>query len=251
LLLYELSLPLGLDLNDQLNVDKSSTRVIITMTDVTAEEVRSLKRRGDAWLAQALPQTMRDAQGVGPAVMFSFIAERNINSMIIGTSAALVLISLSLIIPFWSIRFGLVSLIPNLAPAIMTFGLWALIEGRIGMASAVVVASSLGIVVDATIHLMSKYLRGRRVRGLSPEDSVRFAFSTVGPALWLLTVLLIAGFGILALSPFEVNRALGLLTAIAIFFAVFCDFLMLPPLLMAVEKRAAKAAAVPDAVPAK
>ncbi len=252
LLLYELSLPLGLDLNDQLNVDKSATRVIITMTDVTAEDVRSLKRRGDAWLAQALPQTMSDAQGAGTAVMFSFIAERNINSMLIGTGAALILISLSLIIPFWSFKFGVVSLIPNLAPAVLTFGLWAIVEGRVGMASSIVIASSLGMVVDATIHLLSKYLRARRIRGESPEDAVRYAFSTVGPALWLLTVLLIAGFGILALSPFEVNRALGELTAIAIFFAIFCDFLMLPPLLMAIDKpRKETSPAAAEPVPAE
>jgi hypothetical protein len=194
---------------------------------------------------------MRDAQGAGVAVMFSFIAERNINSMLIGTIAALILISFSLIIPFWSFKFGAISLIPNLAPAILTFGVWALIEGRVGMASSVVIASSLGIVVDATIHLLSKYLRGRRIRGFSPEDSVRYAFSTVGPALWLLTVLLIAGFSILALSPFEVNRALGELTAIAIFFAVFCDFFMLPPLLMAIDKRTSEEDLVPEAVPAE
>jgi predicted RND superfamily exporter protein len=80
---------------------------------------------------------------------------------------------------------------------------------------------------------------------------VRYAFSTVGPALWLLTVLLIAGFSILALSPFEVNRALGELTAIAIFFAVFCDFFMLPPLLMAIDKRTSEEDLVPEAVPAE
>lgn len=250
LLLYEMSLPYGLDLNDQLNVDKSSTRVIVSMGDVTAEEVRRMKREGDAWFAERLPQ-MKDAQGAGTAVMFSFIAERNIESMLWGTILALVGISLSLMIPFQSVRFGLVSMVPNLAPAVMTFGVWYFIEGRIGMASSIVTASSLGIIVDATIHMMSKYLRARRIDGASPQDAVRFAFTTVGPALWILTLLLIIGFGILALSPFEVNRALGELTAIAIFFAIFCDFLLLPPLLLAIDRPGRTAHAAMKPAPAQ
>ncbi|MBI1238821.1 MAG: MMPL family transporter [Alphaproteobacteria bacterium] len=251
LLLYEMSLPYGLDLNDQLNVDKSSTRVIVSMGDVSAAEIRALKLDGDAWLQAALPETMTNSNGAGTAVMFSFISQRNIESMLYGTIAALILISLSLIIPFRSVTFGLVSMIPNLAPAILTFGAWYFLEGQVGMASAVVTASSLGIVVDATIHMLSKYLRARRLDGASPQDAVRYAFSTVGPALWLLTALLIAGFGLLAFSPFEINRALGELTAIAIFFAIFCDFLLLPPLLMAIDRPGRGKSAEPALAPAE
>jgi hypothetical protein len=169
--------------------------------------------------------------------MFSFIAQRNIDANLFGTGWAMVAISFLLIVPFRSIRLGTISLIPNIVPIVMTFGVWYFLVGRLGMASSVVTATSLGIVVDSTIHLLSKYIRGRRELGLSPEDSVRYSFSTVGPALWILTAALILGFLVLSLSPFEVNRAMGLLTAICIAFAIVADFFLLPPLLMFVDRR--------------
>jgi hypothetical protein len=149
----------------------------------------------------------------------------------------MVAFSICLIVPFRSVRLGLISLIPNFVPIIMTFGVWYFLVGRLGMASSVVTATSLGIVVDSTIHILSKYIRGRRELGYTPEDSVRYAFSTVGPSLWILTVALILGFLVLSLSPFEVNRAMGLLTAICIAFAIIADFFLLPPLLMFVDQR--------------
>jgi len=108
--------------------------------------------------------------------------------------------------------------------------------GEIGLASSVVAATSLGIIVDDSVHFLSKYLRARRERGASPEDAVRYAFATVGHALWVTSAVLIGGFATLALSAFELNQSLGLLTALAIFAALLADFLLLPPLLLAIDK---------------
>jgi hypothetical protein len=87
-------------------------------------------------------------------------------------------------------------------------------------------------VVDDTVHFLSKYVRAQREQGLSPEDAVRYAFSTVGTALWVTSLVLVIGFGILAMSAFELNAGMGLLTAITIALALVADFLFLPPLLM-------------------
>lgn len=236
LLLYEMSLPYGLDLNDQINVDKSATRVIVTLRGVvSAVDTRKFKAEADAWIAANIP-TSKGTEAASPAVMFSFIAQRNIDANLFGTGWAMLVISLCLIVPFRSLRLGLISLVPNFVPIIMTFGAWYFLEGRLGMAGSIVTATSLGIVVDSTIHILSKYLRGRRQLDLPPEGAVRYAFSTVGPSLWILTATLILGFLVLSLSPFEVNRALGLLTAICIAFAIIADFFLLPPLLMAVDR---------------
>lgn len=251
LLLYELSLPLGLDLNDTINVDKSATRVIVTLKGpVSAVDTRAFKAKADAWVANNIP-TSRGVEGASPAIMFSFIAQRNIDANLFGTGWAMVAISFLLIVPFRSLRLGLISLIPNVVPIIMTFGVWYFLVGRLGMASSIVTATSLGIVVDSTIHLLSKYIRGRRELNLSPEDSVRYAFSTVGPALWILTAALVLGFLVLSLSPFEVNRSMGLLTAICIAFAIVADFFLLPPLLMFVDRRRRDRIAAAAAAPAE
>jgi hypothetical protein len=96
---------------------------------------------------------------------------------------------------------------------------------------------TLGIVVDDTVHFLSKYLRARREEGLSPADAVRYAFHTVGTALWTTSVVLIAGFLVLSYSPFELNSRMGLLTAVTIALALGADFLLLPTLLMTLDRR--------------
>ncbi|MGD1876766.1 MAG: RND family transporter [Kiloniellaceae bacterium] len=234
LLLFEMSLPYGLDLNNQINVDKSSLRIVVTLENITTREVRRLKEAAEGWLVANMPASATEA--TGPFIMFAYISERNIHSMLTGTGIALVLISLSLIVALRSLKIGLLSLIPNIVPAVMAFGVWGLLVGEVGLASSVVAATSLGIIVDDSVHFLSKYLRARRERGDSPEDAVRYAFATVGRALWVTSAVLIAGFATLAFSAFALNQSLGLLTALAIFAALIADFLLLPPLLLAIDK---------------
>jgi len=172
----------------------------------------------------------------GPTIMFSHISLRNIVSMLSGTAIALVLISLILVFALRSVKFGLISLIPNIAPALMAFGVWGLMVGEVGLAVSVVVAMTLGIVVDDTIHFLSKYLRARRERGMNTEDAIRYAFNTVGVALSITTVVLVAGFLVIAQSNFQVNSQMGMLTAVTIAIALIVDFLFLPALLLKLDK---------------
>jgi len=245
LLMYEMSLPYGLDLNNQLNVDKSSTRIIGTFENLTSNEQVLLEERILGWFNDNAPQYT--AHVGSPSLMFAHIGQRNIESMLFGTTAALLLISLLLGIALRSARYGLISLIPNLAPAAMGFGLWYFVDGEVGLALSVVAGMTLGIVVDDTVHFLSKYLHARRDKGYDSRASVNYAFSSVGRALWITTMVLVAGFMVLAQSTFKVNADMGLLTAITITLALVVDFLFLPPLLMKldkhIEKRNAKKAA--------
>jgi predicted RND superfamily exporter protein len=177
------------------------------------------------------------APGTGLSLIFSYISESNINSMLLGSTLALVVISFILIFALRSFRIGLISLVPNLVPAAMAFGLWGYISGDVGLAIAVVVAMTLGIVVDDTVHFLSKYLRARRENGMDPFEATRYAFSTVGMALWVTSVTLVAGFGALAFSGFKVNADMGLLSAATIAMALIADFLFLPTLLMKLDTR--------------
>ena len=148
---------------------------------------------------------------------------------------AMALISFILIWVFKSVRLGLVSLIPNFLPAVMSFGLWGYLVGRVGIASSVVTAVAFGIIVDDTIHFLTKYLKARR-EGLQAPEAVRSAFRTVGQALWTTTAVLSAGFLVFASSGFEVSWALGLLVTITVIFALLTDFFLLPTLLIAIDR---------------
>lgn len=233
LLLYEMSLPYGLDLNNQLNVDKSSTRLVATFENLTSNGQIELEQRIRHWLELNLPEYRVDI--ASPSLMFAHIGQRNIQSMLLGVTVALVLISLLLGFALRSIRFGLISLLPNLTPAAVGFGAWYFIDGQVGLALSVVAGMTLGIVVDDTVHFLSKYLRARRERNANPHEAVRYAFSSVGRALWITTLVLVSGFMVLAQSTFKLNADMGLLTALTILIALAIDFLFLPPLLMKLD----------------
>jgi predicted RND superfamily exporter protein len=236
LLLYEMSLPYGLDLNNQINVDKSATRVIISTEILSSNEVLALDARAQAWLKSNTSHIQKH-DGSGTTFMFANIGKRNIVSMLLGTTLALIMISLVLVIALRSVKIGLVSMIPNLVPAAMGFGLWGLLVGEVGLALSVVTSMTLGIVVDDTVHFLSKYLRARRERNANPHDAVRYAYTTVGRALLVTSIVLVAGFLVLSLSSFELNSGMGLLTAIIIALALAADFLFLPTLLMKIEEK--------------
>ena len=234
LLLYELSLPFGGDLNDRIDVAKSATRMTVIVRSLTSQAQRDLDTRAQAWLRINAPDLATEASGV--SIVFAHLSQRNIESMLRGTIIAMGLISLILIWVFKSVRLGLVSLLPNFIPAVMSFGLWGYVVGHVGLAASVVTAMAFGIVVDDTIHFLSKYLKARRENLPAPE-AVRSAFRTVGHALWTTTAILSLGFLVFASSGFEVSWALGILVTITIVFAFLTDFLLLPPLLMAIDRK--------------
>ncbi|MBL4602700.1 MAG: MMPL family transporter, partial [Emcibacteraceae bacterium] len=234
LLLYEMSLPYGLDLNNQINVDKSAVRMVATTENYTTNDLRDLDIKATEWLGTKFNDEGLEASG--PVMMFTFITKRNTESMLIGTTMALVLISICLLIALRSFKLGALSLVPNLVPMIMTFGIWAVFVGQMDLAATIVAATSLGIVVDATVHFLSKYQRAQREKGFNAEQSVRYAFANVGVALMATSAILIAGFVVLNWSTFRLNASMGQMTAIAIAAALLADFLLLPALLLTIDK---------------
>ncbi|WP_086931030.1 efflux RND transporter permease subunit [Agarilytica rhodophyticola] len=232
-LLYELSLPEGLDLNNQMDIGKSATQIIVTVKDMPSSQIASIAEAGREWL---LKEQKLDAYGTGPAVMFAYISDTNMRNMLYGTAIAIVIISMLITVSLRNLRIGALSLIPNLLPIAMAFGLWGLIDGQVNVAVSMVTGMALGIVVDDSVHFLSKYLRARREKGLSREHAVRYAFSTVGIAIVVTSIVLVAGFAVLGQSSFGMNSNMAILTAIAIAMALLADFLLLPVLLLKFDK---------------
>jgi len=144
----------------------------------------------------------------------------------------MLMIAVVLIIALRSFKYGILSIVPNFVPAIMGFGIWAIIDGRVGLALSVVAGMTLGIVVDDTVHFMSKYQWAIEKHKASAEDAVRYAFSKVGTALWVTSFTLVCGFYVLSTSAFELNKGMGQLTGLVIALALVADLTFLPALLM-------------------
>jgi predicted RND superfamily exporter protein len=234
LLMYEMSLPYGLDLNDRINVSKSATRVTVTLHSISSQQVIDLEARAQAWLA-ANTSVVKHSEGTGPTLLFAHIGQRNIASMISGEIVAIGVISLIMILVLRSVQLGLISLIPNLIPAGIAFGLWGLVVGQVGLAASVVAAMTLGILVDDTVHFLSKYQHARTQLDLTPEQSIRYAFTTVGSALWITSAVLIMGFSLFTFSSFKINNEMGMLTSSIFALGLFAEFLLLPPILLTLE----------------
>ena len=252
LLVYELSLPYGLDLNDRVDIDRQSTRVTATMKDISTEETKAFLADAEAWWDESGNGFGYTA--TGSKVLFSFVAERNIEAMFEGALYLIVAIFVILAVSFRSLAVGAISILPNALPILTTFGVWAVLVGVVGFSVAAVGAVAVGLVVDFTVHFLSKYLRARREDAKTIENAVRYAFRTAGAAIFVTTVILAAGFAVLVTSSFKLNADLGLLTALAVIFAMLINFLLLPSLFLTFGKRsqgAESAQAEPKALPAQ
>jgi predicted RND superfamily exporter protein len=117
-------------------------------------------------------------------------------------------------------------------PAIMAFGLWGIFSGRINMGISVVASMTLGIVVDDTVHFLSKYLRAVRGMGRPPRMGLQHAFETAGVAMIITSVVLSTGFMMLSFSDYYVTACIGSLAAMTILIALLADFLVLPALVV-------------------
>ena len=226
------------------------------MANVTTTEMRAVTDRAGEWLAENAPiihaswekdfiathpgaTEIPNVTPTGIVHVFNLISYRDVRGMLAGTLIAIVLISGIIMLALRDVKIGMISLIPNLIPAAMAFGLWGYLIGNVTLAIAVVLAATLGIVVDDTVHFLSKYTKARK-EGKSPEDAVRYTFRSVGMALFVTTVSLVVGFAILAQSGFAVNGDMAKLTGITITLALIADFLLLPALLIWIDSRSSK-----------
>lgn len=234
LLLYEFSLPVGSDLNNIVDVERSETRLTAVVKGLSIGEKIELDNRARDWLQQNAPEMASGATGV--TIVGAYSVKRNIEKMLIGTIVAMSIVSLLLIFVFRSVRFGLISLIPNFIPAMMAMGLWGYLVGQVDVSASIVTAIAFGIIVDDTIHLMTKYLRARAI-GKSPADAIQPVFQMVGRPLLTTTAIFTLGFLVFGTSALAANQTLGVLVGLTVVIALVADLLLFPPLLMALDKK--------------
>jgi len=234
LLLFEMSLPPGLELSDQIRIDRSASKLSVVMRELSSAELIAFDQRVQDWVREQLPVYMQ-TQGTGPSLMFSRIGEMNVAGTLKSYVLQIALISLVIGGVLRSARLGLASLLPNMIPSLLAFGLWGAVVGQVGLSVAVVAVLTYGIIVDDTIHSVFKYHHARQT--LPPRAALERAYSLSGMSLLFTTVVLVAGFAVLSFSHFDLNADLGLMSALTIGLAAAVDLLLLPPLLLAMEPR--------------
>ncbi len=234
LTVYEMSLPFGLDLNDRINVDKSATLFRASLSGITSNEMITLDDRAQAWLREH--QLSPQSKGTGQSMMFARIGLRNISSQLWGTIISTILISGCMIFVTRSFKLAMASLLPNLVPAGIGFGIWGYAVGQIGLATSIVVGMTLGIVVDDTVHFVMHFIKGAKTEG-SAEKAVRHTMLHCGWPMITSNIALILGFGVLGFSSFELNRGMGILSALIIAVALLFDLIFTPALLLVLTRK--------------
>lgn len=227
LALYEMQLPIGRNLSEDVATDKSATRLTARLTDVSTAEILDLKRRAAKWIETNTPRLAKGKKATGTAVMFAHIGMRNIESMFTGTAVAFGLIAGLLFIAFRSLTTTAIAMVANTMPALSALGAWGLLVGEVGMAVATIVATTLGLVVDDTIHLVYGIRRHLTTRDNLPAV-MGDALAEVTPGISTTTLCIVGGFFVLSLSAFQINAWIGLMTAVVALIAFFFDLLFIP-----------------------
>ena len=236
LFFYEMSLPMGLDLNSSISQDRKSTKISATLKDMSSNEFKEFNNEVLGYLRQNNLENMI-SEASSFRVIFTYMVEAIVNSLLYGLFIGILLITLIIGLFFRSYLLPALSIFPNILPIGMGFGLWGLFVGDVGFMVAVGMGSTLGVIVDFTVHFLSKYELARKEFKKSVEESVIYSFETVGFALIIMTVVLALGFSVLNLVTFIPIQDFAKFSVICFIGGLIINFLFLPNLLMKFDKR--------------
>tara|TARA_B100001057_G_scaffold329770_1_gene330151 strand:+ start:269 stop:2569 length:2301 start_codon:yes stop_codon:yes gene_type:complete len=236
LFFYEMSLPMGLDLNSSISQDRKSTKISATLKDMSANEFKDFNGEVLEYLKQnKLENLITEPSSF--RVIFTYMVEAIVNSLLYGLFIGILLITLIIGLFFRSYLLPAISFFPNILPIAMGFGLWGLFVGEVGFMVAVGMGSTLGVIVDFTVHFLSKYELARKEMKKSVEESINYSFETVGFALIIMTVVLVLGFSVLNLVTFIPIQDFAKFSIICFSAGLIINFLFLPNLLVKFDRR--------------
>ncbi|MBL8952185.1 MAG: MMPL family transporter [Myxococcaceae bacterium] len=244
LLLYTMQLPAGADLTDRVNIDQSASRLTVTVRDLSTRQMTTFAERSEAWLAANAPPSMA-SRATGPVVIFSALSERNARGMVQGDLLSLALISLCMVLVLRSVKLGLLSVVPNVIPIVIGYGVWFLAVGKLNVVGTIAGSISLGVIVDDTIHFLTRYKRASAVPGTTPEGAMQSTLAHVGPAMISTSLVLALGFGVLTLSRFQMTSHLGWLCVLIVGSAPLADLIVAPALVLVFTRSKAPPAPAP------
>ena len=219
--------PAGFGAEQYVNDDFSAVRVGIYLANLDSQALIDFDRRSQIWLS-GYPAVHSYTGGSGPSLMFAYLGQRNAASMITSLGIALMVIGLASGLILRSAKVAWIGLICNLAPVVVVYAAWALLDGKIALGAAIVLGMILGIIVDDTIYLLTNYVRRARV---GRYTAIQDALEHVGPAIIITTVTLIMGLGVGMLSDFSPIYSMSALSVGVIACALMVDLFALPALL--------------------
>ncbi len=226
LLLYSMSLPQGMELNDKMDTQERYLRLTINTNIVdTSEDLAMIEWIKDYWKKQ----TPYSADVQGQTAIFAYMQSSVTKTLILSISMTLAIVAFTMLLIFKNFKMLWLFLLPNIAPIIVVGGIMGYLGISVDIGVAISAAVILGIAVDDTIHFFSKYFESIKVRSF--EESIDYIISHSGNAMILTTLILSVTFAIFGVSSFVPNVNFAIVTVSALNIALLFDLVLLPALL--------------------
>lgn len=241
---YQLVQEIEPHLEPLFNADYSAVRLEVGTSNLSNMELLALSDKIDGWIEENLNPAFKVLHG-DYSILFARLEHSISVQLLQGFTLSFILITLTLIVGLRSLRYGVLSIAANLFPATIVFGFWGLLVGELSPYILMLFSISIGLVVDDSVHMLSKYIVARKARE-TPEKAVAYSLDKAGSAITITTASLALGTLILVFSNTFYYQNVALLLTPIIVVALLLDLLFLPQLLIRYDRwrdqRAASAA---------
>jgi predicted RND superfamily exporter protein len=226
--------------NDVMNSYVDSTgqyaRITTFMKDIGTDKMVKIEEKLWDKIDKVFPADQYEVTMTGKALVFQKGTNYLVHNLVISLMLAILLIALIMFYMFRSFKMVIMSLIPNLLPLLITAGLMGYFGVPLKPSTILVFSIAFGISVDDTIHFLAKYRQELKATKWKIRKSVFNALRETGISMFYTSVVLFFGFSVFMISSFGGTVALGGLVSITLFFAILSNLILLPVLLLSLEK---------------
>ncbi|AZQ59131.1 RND family transporter [Maribacter sp. MJ134] len=213
-----------------------TARMTTFMRDVKTDRMEEIEQRLLENIAKIFPKERYTVYMTGSALLFLKGTKYLVKNLIMSLALAIGLIALFMAYLFRSFRMIIISLIPNLLPLLVTAGIMGFVGVPIKPSTILVFSIAFGISVDDTIHFLAKYRQELTSSKWKIEKSVYAALRETGVSMFYTSIVLFFGFSVFVISNFGGTVALGSLVSATLLFAMLANLILLPSLLLSLEK---------------
>ena len=223
-------------LNSYVDSTGQFARITTFMKDTEPDRFKRIEEDLHAEIQKVFPPERYDVSVTGKALVFQKGTHYLVNNLILSLSLAIFLIAIFMAWMFRSFKMILISLIPNLLPLIITAGVMGFVGVPIKPSTILVFSIAFGISVDDTIHFLAKYRQELIANNWKIKKSVFAALRETAVSMFYTSIVLFFGFSVFTISSFGGTVALGALVSITLLFAMLSNLLLLPTLLLSLER---------------
>ena len=212
----------------------TTVRVVVGTSNLSNVQLLELNKRIEAWHTANINPDYRVLHGSN-TILYARLNDTISRQLLEGFTVSFLLITLTMLVGLRSVRYGLISIAPNLLPPAVVFGVWGLFVGQLSPYILMLFSISIGLVVDDSVHVLSKYMAARKA-GENPDEAVRYSLDKAGSAITITTAALAMCTFILVFSNTYYYQNVALMLTPIIVVALLLDLLFLPPLLVKLDR---------------